>query len=185
MITQETESRREYLAQAGKAMMAAARTAPKGCGIDNLEIAMVTGGRINELAAKMRETGESSGRAFFLRDAGNVENSEAVVLIGAKPRVRGLNCGLCGFPTCADKKTKGAGTPCSFDMMDLGIAVGSAVSVATDNRIDNRIMYSAGVAAGQLGMLDESSVIIAIPLSCTGKSIYFDRKTNVTPATCK
>lgn len=176
MITRETESREQYLAETGKAMMAAARTAPKGCGIDNLEIAMVTGGKIGRLASKMREVGESSGRAFFLRDADNVDNSDAVVLIGAKPRVRKLNCGLCGFETCARKESEAPATPCSFDVMDLGIAVGSAVSVAADRRVDNRVMYSAGVAAGELGMLDESTIIISIPLSCSGKSIYFDRK---------
>lgn len=163
-------------------MMAAARTAPKGCGIDNLEIAMVTGGKTGRLAAKMREVGESSGRAFFLRDADNVDGSDAVVLIGAKPRVRKLNCGLCGFGTCARKESESPATPCSFDVMDLGIAVGSAVSAAADRRVDNRVMYSAGVAAGELGMLEESTIIIAIPLSCNGKSIYFDRKTGVSCA---
>lgn len=185
MITKETESREAHLADVGRAMMTAARTAPKGCGIDNLEIAMVTGGKLGRLADKMREVGESSGRAFFLRDADNVESSETVVLIGAKARTRKLNCTLCGYPTCAAKEKEAPATPCSFDMMDLGIAIGSAVSVAADNRVDSRVMYSAGVAAGQLKMLEESAVIIAIPLSCTGKSIYFDRKTNVTPATCK
>lgn len=182
MITKETESREEYLAETGKAMMAAARTAPKACGIDNLEIAMVTGSKIGRLAAKMREVGESSGRAFFLRDADNVDNSDAMVLIGAKPRVRKLNCGLCGFETCALKESEAPATPCSFDVMDLGIALGSAVSVAADRRVDNRIMYSAGVAAGELGMLDESTVIITIPLSTNGKSIYYDRKPNASCA---
>lgn len=184
MITKENESREEHLAHVGRAMMAAARTAPKGCGVDNLEIAMVTGEGIAALIDKMRETGERAGKGFFLRDAGNVGNSDAVVLIGVKPRVRKLDCGLCGYPKCAEKEEKTPATPCSFDVMDLGIAIGSAVSVAADHRIDNRVMYSAGVAARELKILEESSIIIAIPLSCTGKSIYFDRKSNAAPPTC-
>lgn len=185
MITKETESREEYLAQVGRAMMASARTAPKGCGVDNLEIAMVTGSKLRKLADHMRETGEKSGRAFFSRDAENVENSQAVVLIGAKPRTRKLNCGLCGYPSCAEKESAAPATPCSFDVMDLGIAIGSAVSVAADNRIDNRVMYSAGTAAKEMKIVEESSIVIAIPLSCTGKSIYFNRKANTPPACSK
>ncbi len=176
MLTYETKSRAEYLAQAGKAMMAAARTAPKGCGVDNLEIAMVTGNKIVELAAKMREIGVPSGMSFFMRDAGNVEDSDAVVLIGVRSTVRKLNCGLCGFGTCRRKEVESPATPCSFNMIDLGIALGSAVSIAADRRVDNRIMYSAGTAAIELGMLDGCSTAIAIPLSCSGKSVYFDRK---------
>ena len=78
-----------------KAMMSAARTAPKGCGVDNLEIAALGLSRLSRLARKMREIGERDSKAFFLRDADNVENSQAVVLIGTRRAVRGLNCGLC------------------------------------------------------------------------------------------
>ena len=60
--------------------------------------------------------------------------------------------------------------------MDLGIALGSAVSIAADNRIDNRIMFSAGVAAMEMNLLGPGvGEIIGIPLSATKKSIYFDR----------
>lgn len=175
MITHENDSREEYLAEAGKAMMAAARTAPKGRGADNLEIAMVTGSKLGRLAEAMYDIGDRPGGGSFARDAANVENSSAVVLIGVKYGIRGLNCGWCGYPTCAEKKDKAAETPCSFDIMDLGIAVGSAVSLAADLRIDNRIMYTAGIVAGRLGFLKETGAILAIPLSCSGKSIYFDR----------
>ena len=48
--------------------------------------------------------------------------------------------------------------------MDLGIAVGSAVSIASDFRIDNRIMYSAGLVAIKTGLLPRS-VKVAIGIS--------------------
>ena len=60
---------------------------------------------------------------------------------------------------------------------DLGIAIGSAVSVAADGRIDNRVMFSVGKAAMSLGMLGrEMALVFGIPLSASGKSPYFDRK---------
>ncbi len=38
----------------------------------------------------------------------------------------------------------------------------------------NRIMYRIGTVARQLGMID-ADYVMGIPLSATGKSIYFDR----------
>ena len=40
--------------------------------------------------------------------------------------------------------------------------------------VDNRIMYRAGVAARQAGLID-ADFVMGIPLSVSGKSIYFDR----------
>jgi uncharacterized ferredoxin-like protein len=60
-------------------------------------------------------------------------------------------------------------------MADLGIAVGSAAKTASMNNADNRIMERVGLAAMRLGMM-KSNVIYGIPLSATGKSIYYDRK---------
>lgn len=67
--------------------------------------------------------------------------------------------------------------PCAFNTVDLGISLGSAVSLAADSRVDNRIMFSAGTAAKELGMFDKTyKVILAISLSAHCKNIYFDRK---------
>jgi uncharacterized ferredoxin-like protein len=56
----------------------------------------------------------------------------------------------------------------------MGIALGSAVKTASLLNIDNRIMYRAGVAAREMGLID-ADFVMGIPLSATGKSIYFDR----------
>jgi hypothetical protein len=50
----------------------------------------------------------------------------------------------------------------------------SAVKTASIHNVDNRIMYTIGVAAKKLGLLD-ADVILGIPLSATSKNIYFDR----------
>jgi uncharacterized ferredoxin-like protein len=73
-----------------------------------------------------------------------------------------------------------SGSHCAFDDIDLGIAVGSAVSVAADLHIDNRIMYSAGAAARNLKLLGEDvGNVLAIPLSVTARNLYFVRQSPV------
>ena len=66
--------------------------------------------------------------------------------------------------------------PCAFNTHDLGIAVGSAVSVAADLRTDCRVLYSGGVAALDMNLLPGCRAVLAIPLSATGKNPFFDRK---------
>jgi uncharacterized ferredoxin-like protein len=158
-------------------MAAAARTAPKGRGIDNIETLILDGEDKDALAAEMRRIDEElDHQGPFGRDAGNVDNSEYVVLIGVRHAPVGLRsyCGFCGFEDCASAAK--AGASCAFNITDLGIAVGSAAALAADHRIDNRILFSAGKAAVLLGLFPEKvRVAYAIPLSVTGKSIYFDR----------
>jgi uncharacterized ferredoxin-like protein len=157
---------------------AAARTAPKACGIDHIDTAILTGEDKNKVTAEMRRLGESFGESgrFFCRDADNVDASGAVVLVGAKYEVRGLGtkCKLCGFEDCA--ACEKAGAACVFTAMDLGIALGSAVSLVADNRVDNRLMFTIGQAAASLGLLGEHKIIIGIPLFVGGKSVFYDRE---------
>ena len=115
------------------------------------------------------------------RDAGNLRNAGAAVLIGVKASgAAGLNCGACGFSTCKEmlaqqKVEEEFGSPnCMFKYADLGIAVGSAVSRAKDLCIDNRVMYTMGAAARVSGLLD-ADVVFGIPLSVTEKNVFFDR----------
>jgi uncharacterized ferredoxin-like protein len=172
----ETEFNSALVIDVAKRMAVAARTAPKARGNDNLEIAVATGETIAKIAAKMHEQADRDGMPFFHRDAGNIEKSPAILLLGTRIKVQGLKkCGMCGFENCAAKE-KQADTPCIFNTHDLGIAVGSAVSVAADNRIDSRVMFSVGRAVLELGLMPaDVKVIFAIPLSATGKSPFFDR----------
>lgn len=157
----------------------AARTAPKARGVDNLVIAVAYGDELEMIAQKMESlVAQGSASAFFERDAKNLRASQALLLIGTKVKSMGLKeCGLCGFGSCAHKEEHHPDAPCMFNTHDLGIAVGSAVSKAADMRLDNRVMYSVGIAARELGMLGgDVPVIMGIPLSVASKSPYFDRK---------
>ncbi|HYH03879.1 MAG TPA: DUF2148 domain-containing protein [Bacillota bacterium] len=177
-INFEEQVRPGTVLEVAKRMMAAARTAPKGCGVDNLVIATLIKPEIEQLAAKMTELVEAGiASPFFMRDAANIQVAEAVVLIGTKIAPLGLKyCGLCGFANCGEK-SQHPEHPCAFNTGDLGIAIGSAVSVAMEARLDNRVMYTLGMAVRELKWLGEDCrIIYGIPLSCTGKNPFFDRK---------
>ena len=162
--------------QVAELMAAAARTAPKAHGYDNLEVLILTGEEKAALAAEMRRICEEIGAPFFGRDADNVDAAAAVVLMGAKNAPIGLGeCRYCGFENCgATVKAQGH---CAFNNVDLGIAMGSAVSVASAHKIDSRIFYTAGKAALQLNYFPPKvKVAFGIPLSVSAKSPFHDRQ---------
>jgi len=155
-------------------MSAAARTAPKACGIDAVETMVIDGEDKDKLTAAMREIGTEKTKKVFIRDAGNVDACHCIVLIGAGVKPRGLNCSLCGTENCAAAVDNGI--PCALAVHDLGIAVGSAAATAMDNRIDNRILFTAGMAALRLKLFsDNVKICFGIPLAINGKNIFFDR----------
>ncbi len=177
-IINENELMQDATLDVAKKMILAARTAPKARGIDNIAMSILTGSDIQALAKTMRDIGEKEDNPIFLRDADNVLNAaQVVVLMGSRIKSLGLKtCGLCGFANCASKDKEPA-VPCVFNTGDLGIAVGSAVSVAMDARVDNRIMYTIGVAAREMKLLGKDyKVVYGIPLSATSKNPFFDRK---------
>ena len=166
-------------------MALSARTAPKGKGQDALVTRVLAGEELATLARGMDALGTDRGLRFFVRDAGNVRGSDACLLIGTrKEPTAGLDCGACGFATCAgmlmagppERRTFFSGPNCAVRMADLGIALGSAVKTASLHNVDNRVMYSAGVTALALGLLEGCTVAYGIPLSASGKNIFFDRK---------
>jgi uncharacterized ferredoxin-like protein len=177
-IINETQAIQDSLVEIAKKMLVAARTAPKARGLSTLSMAIITGNDVHELARVMNEIGEEEGNEIFTRDARNVlQSADVVVLMGTSIKAMSLKlCGLCGFPDCA-RKNEHPEIPCAFNTGDLGIAIGSAVSIAMDHRVDNRIMYTIGYAARKMGLLGEDvKVIYGIPMSATSKNPYFDRK---------
>jgi len=177
MIVKGSEMEHAAVEQVAALMCAAARTAPKGKGIDNLSTLVVAGGDLKKISAEMRRIGEEMGDAFWARDAANVDASAALVVLGQRPAPMNIpGCGFCGFEDC--KASVKAGAACAISAGDLGIATCSAAAVAALHHIDNRIMYRAGRAALNLGLFGDEKVTMAygIPLSVTGKSPYFDRK---------
>jgi uncharacterized ferredoxin-like protein len=180
MLINERDTRSERLMQVANAMMTAARTAPKGKGFDIIEVALVVDETIEELSKAMLEYSHKTGLKFITRDAENILLAEAIVLIGTAQKVHSLNCGYCGFATCAEKN-EFPDVPCAINTVDVGIAIGSACSVATDQRVDSRVMFSVGRVAQELGLMPGCSSIYGIPISCSSKSPFFDRKSKTPP----
>ena len=164
----------EHLLNVAKGIVSAAITAPKGKGINNIQTKILVGNELEETIEEMERIFQEKDLAFFKRDAENLKKTYALVLIGTKLGYRGVpNCGFCGNGNCADNKDKGG--VCTFDTTDLGIALGYASSFALDNRVDHRVFFTAGKAALNLKLLPECPIIYAIPISVSGKNIYYDR----------
>jgi len=174
---------KQGVVEAAKMMLVSARTAPKTGGVDDILTCLVDGNELETIAKAMDDIGDERRIDGFHRDAKNVRDSDSVVLIGVRGNKKyALDCGACGCDTCDDfeeaEKVRGVdftGPTCLFKALDLGIALGSAVKTAMDFNVDNRIMYRIGAAAMKLRLLPEATVIMGIPVSAKGKSIYYDR----------
>ena len=178
------EQERQGILETANLMVVAARTAPKSGGRDDILTAIVTETEAEALAAEVGKVAVERNEAAWNKPAGIIRGAEAIVLIG----VRGTksyvtNCGACGFDSCADftKAEKRAGQDfdgpnCIFKTLDLGVALSSAVKIASILNADNRLYYRIGVAARRLRYMPEASIIIGIPLSATGKNPNFDRE---------
>jgi len=181
------EAEKEAVRMAANLAAAAARTAPKTRGVDSIKTLILEGEDLEALASAMEAKVHQKAHSLsgYARDARNVRNAAAVMLIGVtgepKRAEDPLNCGACGYGTCAaflaTEKREGEdfrGPLCMFQSVDLGIALGSVAKMFSELNIDNRMMYTLGAAARRLGLLD-CDVIIGFPLSVSGKNPFFDR----------
>ena len=152
MVIDSEGAESDALLNVAKLMVVAARTAPKAMGEDKIKAAIVTGKEKDDLANMMEQMGKA-------RDSKNVRDSGVVVLLGVD----------FGVPVedWINFQAK---------LIDLGIALGSAVKLASELNVDNRIMRSIGLAAKKMELL-KADEIQGIPLSVKGKNIFFDRKT--------
>ena len=201
MIYNERTQRHEQVVASARQMLTAARTAPKARGVDIIEAILVEGDDLKILADTMVAIGNERNRPSFIRDAGNVLQAECIVAIGTRYQSLGLNCGHCGFATCAERENSQFSTlnsqfqvPCSLNSIDVGIAIGSACATAADLRLDTRVMYSIGVAVEQLGWMGSTSysppvlggvpergggsdvkLVMGIAISASSKNPFFDR----------
>lgn len=175
MISSSQEVEERTVGRIADMMCVAARTAPKGRGIDNLVTLIVTGQDKEKLSAEMRRIAQESGSQFFERDANGIDKAALVVLLGQKVKPLGVKpCGYCGYADCAEC-AQGTGM-CAISTGDLGIALGSAVNTAALYHADNRVMFSVGKAAVSIGLFgEEVKVAYGIPLSISGKNPFFDR----------
>lgn len=173
------ELEHDGIIEVARHMAVAARTAAKTRGIDNIVTMVIDDEQTRKkLCDKMREISKDENRLSMERDANSIATSPAIFIAGVKSSPAGLNCGYCGYQTCAElKKTSGI---CAYNSIDLGIAVDSAAGIANFFHADNRIMYSIGRACLDLKLFPETvKQALGIPLSATGKNPFFDRQQKV------
>jgi len=173
MIFKETTLGKECIKQTMTFLYGAIKTAPKSRGLNAIQTVVLTDKDKNKVAEKMKQYTKPA-RAF-LRDSENLKHADAVLLVAVKTLRIGLNCGLCQYKDCRDnEKNK---RQCIFNLVDLGIALGSAVSTAMNLKVDNRIMYTVGYAARDMNIFSkEYKIIMGIPVKYYHKNIFFDRK---------
>ncbi|NLI74150.1 MAG: hypothetical protein GX369_05200 [Euryarchaeota archaeon] len=165
----------------GNLMELAARTAPKAVGQDYIETILLTDEQRVSIGNEMFKIAEERENIGWKRDGQNVLDAEAVILIGLlSHKGVGLDCRACGYSSCNEFNQRSIagdfdGPNCAIRCLDLGIALGSAAKIASDMNVDNRIMYRIGVAAKRLG-IGKAVLSHGIPLSATGKNIFFDRR---------
>lgn len=179
------EAEREGILDAVRLMAVSSRTSPKTRGLDSTKTLILHGAEeLEALAQAMEKRYEDDPErlAFFKRNADDVRQSAAVLIIGVTGEPKKveipLDCGACGHNCQAILKAKkidagdASGPMCHFQSMDLGIALASAVKTASDFNVDNRMMYSIGAAARRMKLMDVD-LAIGIPLSVSGKNVYF------------
>jgi uncharacterized ferredoxin-like protein len=175
---------RDAIKVAAGMMAVSARTAPKAAGIDRIKTLVLDGDDLQLLASAMEEKFQDKAVQLqgFPSNAQQVRQSSAVVLIGVtgepKRMAPPVNCGACGYKTCEEFVKSGKregedfrGPLCIWQSIDLGVALGSAVKMASELNVDNRIMYTTGAAARKLKLM-EADLIIGICLVSIGKNPY-------------
>lgn len=159
---------------AAEMMAISARTAPKAKGEDLIELKILYDKDVEDLGKAMVKYGEEEKEPMWTRDGNCVLRSDAVLLVGVRDP---LSEGTKKTPS-VPPKVKGdlfAEDERVKKCIDLGIALGSAAKTASILNIDNRVMWRPGEMARRNGLLPKALMIIAIPVSAHGKSIYFDR----------
>ncbi len=171
MILDGKKEEEKAILEVARKMCLAAKTAPKAVGADKVRTLILTDEDKDNLCDFLEEIGKENSIDFFIRDAENIRRANCLVLIGVLDKPLNLgNSKYHGFD-------RGDNCHCTYNMVDLGIALGSAVSIAADNRVDNRIMFSIGKAAIEKNIMgDDIKVCFGIPLSATSKNKFFDRK---------
>jgi len=144
---------------------------------------------LHRLAEWLRARGTKLKNPIFFRDADTTEKVDLILFIGLEKWYPPMyDCGACGYGTCNEflRAAPAHHTEDSEDWeflgpifqlrcIDLGIAVGSAAKLASMNNVDTRCQTRVAAAARHLGVI-HSDLAVALSMSVSHKSIFFDKK---------
>lgn len=191
------------LHQVAEVCVVAAVTAPKsGCQLflkgspPLLESIIVDSGEVrSRLAVWLRDRGARTSNHLWDRDADTAKRTALHLFIGLADWYPPFyDCGACGYATCAeflnarrDHMSKPdavdwgfRGPVCQLRCVDLGIAVGSAVKVASLHNVDVRCQTRVAAAARALGVI-RADLAVCLSMNVSHKNIFFDRPATPSP----
>ncbi|MFO8109971.1 MAG: DUF2148 domain-containing protein [Thermoplasmata archaeon] len=151
-------------------MTVRARTVPKASGESYMDIALLDDAEREILAEEMYQLSDELNDEDYSK-YGKIleEDAQAVLLISLKEHPPlGLNCRACGFDDCDEFKSVSAqgifrGPNCIYRLLDMGMALGSALDTASVHKVKASVMIKAGLAAKNIG-LSTANVCIAVPV---------------------
>ncbi len=153
-----------------------AQTAPKAEGLSFLDIQTLDEAGKEILVEELFQMAEEDEEYSLIGEV--ILDSDSVLLVGLNEHPpMGLDCKACGFQDCKElskEKTVDIfeGPNCIYRVLDLGIALGSALKTADNFNIRGDIMIRAGLAAKHVG-LSTSRVVMAVPLYKEGSNAFF------------
>lgn len=161
MIITSEDAEKEVILYVAKLMVAAARTAPKARGIDTTKSMILIEGEKEQLFQQM----VNDAKGELTPTLKSIQNATAIVLFGVD----------------YDKTKPPEDSTNKFKLIDLGIAVGSAVKIASILNVDNRIHGGPARTALKMGII-KADEVVSVCLSLKGKNIFFDRPGYVSPS---
>ena len=135
----------------------------------DLEVTILEKVQRGILAEELFQMAEQKEDDDYTRVGEHVLNSGGMILVGLNDRTtRGLDCKACGFSGCEELMSVETsdifeGANCLFRVLDMGMALGSALRTADMHNVKTEIMPLAGLAAKRLG-LSQSRMVLAVSL---------------------
>lgn len=194
MIIEAEETKKvahEALIDVAKHCVQAIYHAPQITGRLEVKTAIVTGEELQPAIDLLKVLGEDE--MVLWMDAETYQmamdegNPPVVLFIGADltKSQHVLNCGACGFGTCAEFNKYSAenygvgsgafGPSCMMNVLDFGIACDWACAAAHQYNVENRIHVSVGITGLLLGYLENVSYVLGLSLGPLKEFWYYNR----------
>ncbi len=159
-----------------KLMTISATTAPKAEDLSFVEIQPLDEAEKEILVEELFQMAEEDEEYSHIGEI--ISESDKVMLLGLEEHPPfGLDCKACGFKDCLEfSKVKTEhifqGPNCVYRILDLGIAIGSALKTADAHNVRADILIKAGLAAKHIG-LSTSNIVMAVPIYIQGSDSFF------------
>lgn len=158
-------------------MSISAKTAPKSMGESFLEIISLDKAEKEILTEEMFQMSDELNDDSYGYEGEIIRDAAKVIIIGLKKHpTLDLDCRACGFKDCddfAEHRVEGIfeGPNCVFHLIDIGMAVGSAINTANRHDVRSKISLKGGLAAKNVG-ISSSNVCIALMIDLSEEKDY-------------